>query len=253
MRRKIIINPDYCYLEAFVKALPDEFDALAGAEVLRDIRNVTKAVDVAGERIVIKSYRHISPLNSLLYGTLRDSKAVRAYKYAERLIRLGVATPQPVAVIDTSRKGRLRDSFFISIYSDYKSAEMVNSYPDDGESLCPLMDSVAAFILRLHECGVLHQDLNISNILFRRRADGEYDFQIIDINRMKFKRRLSERERIVNFKSLSCSPASYAYILHQYAKLSGISEHSIEMKGLFVRIMHERRKGFLRELKSYFR
>ena len=37
-------------------------------------------------------------------------------------------------------------------------------------------------------CG-LHHDLNISNILYREVWPGEYDFQLIDINRMDFKRR----------------------------------------------------------------
>lgn len=250
MRVEFIIHPQYAHLSEFLLSLPESFDSLAEAAVLRDVRNVTKAVKVNGIRLVIKSYRHISWLNRRAYGTLRDSKAMRAYHYAERLTALGIGTPRPIAAIDCFSGGVLVNSFFVSLYTDYASAEVVNRYPDDAEQLCPLMDSVAGFIVRLHACGVLHHDLNLSNILFRKNSRGEYDFQVIDINRMSFKRRLTTRQRIENLSTLSCSPAAYAYILHRYALLSKNSEQRFEMQGHLSRLMRDRRKTIHNALKT---
>lgn len=250
MRVEFVIHPQYAHLSEFVLSLPESFDSLAKAAVLRDVRNVTKAVKVSGIRLVIKSYRHISWLNRRAYGTLRDSKAMRAYRYAERLTALGIGTPRPIAAVDCFSGGELVDSFFVSLYTDYATADIVNRYPDDCEQLCPLMDGVAEFIVRLHTCGVLHHDLNMSNILFRINDEGKYDFQVIDINRMSFKRRLTTRERVENLSTLACSPAAYAYILHRYALLSDIPEQRFEIQGLLSRLMRDRRKTIHKALKT---
>ena len=75
-------------LNEFVQSLPDQFDTLPDAEVLHQGRNVVKMVEREGVRMVVKSYRHLSLVNRLLYGWVRRSKAVRAYRYAERLLAM---------------------------------------------------------------------------------------------------------------------------------------------------------------------
>lgn len=236
-------------LNEFVQSLPDQFDTLSDAEVLHQGRNEVKMVEREGVRMVVKSYEHLSLVNRLLYGWVRRSKAVRAYRYAERLLAMGIDTPTPIAVVDVQRGGMLRQSLFVSAYSDYKSAAVINSYPANTDMLQPLMDALAKFIFRLHDAGVLHKDLNITNILYKATADGEYKFQLIDINRMNFKSHLSMSERIKNMRRLSCNPTAYAYILEQYAAQTTTNEQTFQLRGLIARLLFEIRQHIKSDVK----
>ena len=229
-------------LNEFVQALPDQFDTLPDAEVLHQGRNVVKMVEREGVRMVVKSYEHWSLVIRLLYGRLRRSKAVRAYRYAERLLAMGIDTPTPIAVVDVQRGGMLHQSLFVSAYSDYESAAVINSYPAKTDMLQPLMDALAKFIFRLHDAGVLHKDLNITNILYKATADGEYKFQLIDINRMDFRSHLSMNERIENMRRLSCQPTAYAYILERYAAQAATNEQTFQLRGLIARLLFDIRQ-----------
>lgn len=247
--QKIILNPKYLKLNEFVNSIRSDFHNLSHCRLLHDGRNKVKYVEILGEKLVVKSYERVSFVNRLLYGRLRQSKAVRAFRYAERLIELGIDTPRPVAAVDVYEGGVLRQSFFVSEYSDYQSAEVVNSYPPMGENLHPLMDALAKFIFDLHNVGVLHRDLNITNILYRKSEKGEYLFQLIDINRMDFKRRISRRKRIKNMRRLSCSPAAYAYILERYAELLLPNESTFQLQGLIARLLFEYRQRAKQSIK----
>lgn len=69
---------------------------------------------------------------------------------------------------------------------------------------------------------MIHEDFNHSNILYRTDPEkGGYRFQLIDANRMKFRRRVSERASIVNLRRLSCPGAAYLYILEAYSEARG--------------------------------
>lgn len=247
--RKIVVDERYAWLREFVESLPESLDGLPNSKILHKGRNELRYVEVDGRRLVVKSYTHLSPINRLVYGRFRRSKAMRAYRYAQRLLDMGIDTPQPVAAKDVYKRGVLRQSLFVSEYSDYRSAAVANEYPLMAGELQPFMDALAEFIYRLHNVGILHQDLNITNILYRHTPNGEYRFQLIDINRMVFRHRISKQERAQNLRRLSCSAAAYVYILEKYAELLASDESSFQLRGLIARLLFERRQQVKQNIK----
>lgn len=238
---KLVINPRYAHLEGFVRGLHRNFESMPYERVLRNIRNDVREVSVADEHLVVKSFRHLSLVNRAVYGRLRSSKSMRAFSHAERLALLGIGTPEPVAAVDFWERGLLAGSYFVSAYSDYRSMEEFRD--SEVETIKPLLDALTEFLIRLHDRGVVHHDLNISNILYRELWPGEYDFQLIDINRMDFKRPLTSRERLANMSKFECSPDAYFYILGRYADLKSRDSDLFKLQGMVQRLMEiERRR-----------
>lgn len=238
----IIINPKYAELESFVRSLPDNFVTLPCERVLRDIRNSVRLVRAGEHLVVVKSFRKLSLVNRFAYGRLRESKAVRAYKYALRLQELGIGTPEPIAAIDVRRNGLISGSYFVSLYSDYISMETINNCA--ASTICPLLNALTDFMIRMHDRGVVHNDLNISNILYKELPMGGYDFQIVDINRMEFRRSLSKQERLSNMSKFECSPEAYFYILGHYANQGRYDQDEFQMRGMMRRMREVMRHRF---------
>lgn len=234
-----IINPKYLHLRDFLLSLPYRFETLQCDAVLHTGRNEVRLYTVAGVRLVVKSFARISWLNRVAYGLLRPSKAVRAYQYAQRLLAMGIDTPVPVAAIDVREGGVLRHSFFVSLYSEYESLDVLNRYP--AQPLEPLLDALTDYLLKVHDCGVLHGDLNASNILYRKVDEEYYLFQLIDINRLSFKRNLSHNERLSNLRKLNCNPVAYFYILGRYAQVLNEREEAFQLRGMSMRLMDDMR------------
>lgn len=246
-----IINPKYLDLQEFLTSLPSTFDSLS-ATSLKSGRNEVRFLTVNNHKIVIKSFRKFSPLNRVIYGTLRQSKAVRAYYHALRLQMLGIGTPEPIAAIDVRQRGVLTHSFYVYAYSEYcPMQELLDTYPD--KALEPLLDALADFILDVHDKGVLHNDLNILNILYRDCGHGVYDFQLIDINRMSFYPKLSERQRLANMRHFNCKPAALMYILERYATAMNMDCEMVQMHCMSMRLVDTIRHKFKQRLKFRFR
>ena len=244
-----LINPKYSYLQDYLKSIPSNFRNPDFGTILHSGRNVIKVVEIDGIKLVVKNYCHISLFNRIIYGSIRKSKSHRAFYHAIRLSRLGIDSPEAIAAIDVRRNCRLVDSYFISLYSDYKSMTIINDYLHDTLALEPLMSAVAGFIIKLHSAGVLHRDLNISNILYSKAEDEEYKFQIVDTNRMSFKQKLTVRERVENLRRLSCVPATYCYILEQYTKQIRLQDHNFELKGILARLIFDERQRIKQRVK----
>lgn len=237
---RLLLNPDYAHLRDFVLALPDGFEQMPCEGVLRCIRNDVRLIRVEGELMVVKSFARPPVLNRLVYGALRASKAERAYTHALRLAELGIGTPVPVAALNVRRWGVLHRSFFVSQYSDYRPIDQLDSYPNAEAE--PLIDALTDFLIRLHDRGVVHHDLNISNILHKRLDDGRYDFQVVDINRMEFHRRLSPNERLANLRKFYCSPAAYFEILGRYADRIEANHESFQLRGMSMQLADKLRR-----------
>lgn len=253
MRIRIRIASPYAASESFVRALlsPGFFDH--EGRVLQQGRNTVKLFETREHSFVVKRYEHLSCVNRLAYGFLRKSKAERAYSHAMRLRNLGIDTPAEVAFLEARRYGVLQSCFFVSLYSGYKPLNPITELDTQNPEAAAVLESLAAFLLRMHEAGILHKDLNIGNILYREDGCGGYRFQVIDTNRMQFRRRLSLGKRLDNLRRLSCPAPAYLHILECYARLSHVDTDSVQLKGAVMRLFFEMRQRSKHVMKSFLK
>ncbi len=245
---KIHVNSAYESLRSFVETLPAAFDS--DGETLHEGRNTIRAFDIGTTRLVVKRYKRPGPIRRFIYGFLRKSKARRAYEHALRLQSMGIDTPEPVAWSERRRGGCLTECWFVSRHSDFTSlAEATRRFPDT--DTLPVLEAFAHFAVRLHDAGVVHEDFNHGNILYRYDpATQRCRFQLIDINRMRFKgHALPLRSCMVNLRRLSCPAVAFLYILDRYAEIRGWNVDDTLLRGTFFRLAFGRRK----ELKKRFR
>lgn len=249
---KILINPRYEHLRPFVEQLTRPIFFARNGVTLHDSRNIVKLFETDGVRLAVKSYERLTLCNRILYGSFRKSKAMRAYQHADRLRRLGIDTPEEVAVVEIRRHGVMRQCYFVSLYTDYESIRPATELFMQREETKRVLDGVAGFLARMHWAGVEHKDLNVGNILYRKERD-RYCFQVIDTNRMSFHEYMSIRRRLRNMRRLSCGAPAHLYILHRYAELLRIDANGVQFKGVVCRLLFEWRQRTKRKIKSIFR
>lgn len=136
--------------------MPRIFPTSTGGKTLYEGRNIVKLYTQNGQRITVKSYGHLTLFNRLIYGSLRKSKAERAFRHAIRLQCLGIDTPEAIASLEIRHFGMLRDSYFVSAYTDYLPvSDITASFPQNPDSQ-NMLDQLAGFLVELHRTGVYH-------------------------------------------------------------------------------------------------
>lgn len=247
---KICIHPAFERMRSFVEALPHRFET-GQSETLHEARNTVRAFAVGEERVVVKRFQRPNLFRAVVYTYFRKSKARRAYEHALRLRSMGIDSPAPVAWSEYYRHGLLRDSYLVTLRSDYAPLSQTTPQFPAPETR-PVLDAFAGFVIRLHAAGVVHEDFNHGNILWQYdTATGEYRFQLIDINRMRFHARpLEPRRCMVNLRRLSCPALAFLYILDRYAEQRDWNIDDTLLRGTFFRLafLHRRklRKRFRR-------
>lgn len=214
----IQMAPQYEFLRGYIEAIPDKFNSIGA--VVHNTRNVIRVDMQQNLKLVIKSYRQIYLLNRFVYANLLPSKAKRAFVYAQRLISRGFRTPEPVAYIECVDNGILKDSYFISTYSDYQPLKEIMGVSI--EEARKALDGLARFTWHLHQQDIYHKDYSIGNILYKKSGD-KYEFSLVDNNRMKFTHS-SFSYRMKNMRRLDLPLPMLAYICQQYAKEAGENE-----------------------------
>ena len=225
---KFEINPRFEPLRSFIEELPDHFDQ---GELIFQGRNTIRAFEVAGEKITVKRFRKPSGLNALCYGLLRKSKARRAYEHALELCRLGIPTPEPIGWREDYSGGLIRETYLITRFSDFEPLlELTNNFPAGDTPRA--LDAFAAFTVMLHEKGVEHGDFNNGNTQWKVDTEGNYHFELIDINRMNFRgRQLTRSESLHNLRRITCPMTAYTYILGRYGDLRGWDNYYTQLAG----------------------
>ena len=216
---KIILNPAFQSLKSFVEEIPQRFEH-EGRTIYKS-RNEIKVFQVYGVEVNVKRYMKPIFINKIIYTFIRKSKGLRAYHYPMKLLSLGIESPEPIAYIELKKWGLIDYSYFISLQSPYPNT-LYSFGSATLEECSEVAIAFAKFTAKVHDLGVYHQDYSPGNILYDK-ADGEYHFSLIDINRMSFGP-VDIKRGCANFARLWGSKELYELITKEYAKARGFNE-----------------------------
>jgi tRNA A-37 threonylcarbamoyl transferase component Bud32 len=146
--------------------------------------------------VVVKQFRNLG-WRRQLQRRLRGSKAARSWCVAKALVAAGIATPEPVLLVES--KAAQGPSFYISrrltgAYEVRHFFRRLNQSPDAGEfpeiETQELLIRLGQLARQLHDAGIYYRDLSIGNVLARPVADGGLELYLVDFNRARLGRRL---------------------------------------------------------------
>ena len=122
---------------------------------------------------------------------LRGSKAARSWRVAAALMAAGIATPRPVALVESSAPAgpsflvteKLVGAFEVRhFFRRLNGDEPAGDFP----AVEPLafLAELGGMARRLHDAGIVYRDLSLGNILVRPGADG-LELYLVDLNRAR--------------------------------------------------------------------
>ena len=188
--------------------------------------------------------------NEIVYA-LRSSKAKRSYYNACELLRRDISTPAPRAYIETrGRFNTLKESAYIC--DDMPSiplCEVIETYGD----VC--LTAFAAFVAELHEKGILHHDLNNTNVRVNIDDDNNFLFSLIDLNRMTIfetERQIPPRLCFKNLTRFSGFDDGFIYFAKEYLKYRNLDERYLN-KLIKIKKSHDKSVNYKLALKRFIK
>jgi len=208
-------------------------------------RNKIKIFDLDDKIINIKSFKIPNIINQFVYKYFRKSKARRSYEYATILLENGIGTPQPIAYFENFNLLGLKDSYYVSehLVTELTFRELI-TIPDycDYENI---LRQFTRFSFNLHEKGIEFLDHSPGNTLIKKGSKNQYEFYLVDLNRMNFHSSMDFNRRMKNLRRLTPKKDMIAIMSDEYAKCYSQSSDSI-----FDKMWEETcrfRKGFERK------
>lgn len=195
-----------------------EFNSDLGIVFGNGERNIIKLFDLDGKTINIKSFKVPHLINRIVYKKFRKSKARRSYEYATLLLEKGIGTPQPIAFLEKFNWVGLQDSYYASEHLDaeltFRELVEIPNYPDHEN----ILRQFTRFSFDLHEKGIEFMDHSPGNTLIKKVAENQYQFFLVDLNRMNFHESMDFDMRMKNLSRLTPKEDMIAIMSDEYAK-----------------------------------
>lgn len=227
----MIINPQYEHLRSWLETLPHTFPQTG--EVIYDARNQIRCFEEGGLILCVKRFHQPHFLNRLIYSYFKRSKARRSYENGMYLLRHGIGTPDPIAYIEEKKCGLMGYSYLVTLQSRLTRLNReftLNYTPELDATIRPL----ARFTARMHEAGILHYDYSPGNILWDY-VDGECQFEVIDINRMRIGHPVTLKEGAKSLRRICATTSFFVTFADEYAKARKLDSKECERWILYYR------------------
>lgn len=244
MKDKTIIRiedkyANYTILRKFIQDIDSTFRD-GGTIISKNNRNTIKRylVNKHGNKlfdIVVKQSRPKSFYHKIIYGIFAKSKSRRSYENAHILVAAGCVTPEPISFVEIRHGYLLQSCYYISAYTD---AVSVRTELEEKANY-QLANSFAHFIAHLHNNGIVHHDLNLSNVLYNK-TDNKYEISVIDINRMTHRKakNLNILQCYDDFVRWTDNKNLYIFVMEEYAYTRGIPVHEFIRQSLVIKRIH---------------
>jgi anion-transporting ArsA/GET3 family ATPase len=245
---KIIIHQNFKKQEEAIAQLVNSFFKNKRL-LVKGSRNMIKTSLLGEDDVNIKLFKKPGFIKSIIYSFFLATKAKRSYEYANYLLENNIKTPFPIAYAEKRNSlGLLSYSFYVSeqIHYDFTFRELIHNplFPDRIE----ILEQFTEFTFQMHEARINFLDHSPGNTLIIKKTNGNYDFFLVDLNRMKFEN-LSIEQRMENFKRLWLSKTMIEVIALKYAQLSN------EPFEKLIKILKEKSSSFKKRTarKKYFK
>lgn len=250
------INPDFKQYESEIRSIFQNFDH-RGEDFVIGERNRIKIFEIGPYKVNVKSFKIPNLVNQFVYRYFRKSKANRSFEYANRLLEKGIGTPTPIAFLENHGLLNLKSSYYASIHQDYdltyRELVEIKDYPDEEN----ILRQFTRFCYKMHEAGIEFKDHSPGNTLIKQTAPGDYEFFLVDLNRMNFHSFMNIEVRMKNLSRLTPKKIMVEIMADEYAKLSGESAKKLTdmlwgYTSAFQEKYHRKRRA-KQKLKSFFK
>lgn len=218
----LTISPAYRSWKVNILKILDEFRN--EGKTIKDGRNQLKLFIVEGVVVNVKSFKIPNPVNKVVYKYVLKSKAQRSFENANYLLDHGIGTPAPIAYVEEQGLFFGRSYYFSKhIPYDLTYRELIHEtdYPDREK----ILRAFTRFTYMLHENNIEFQDHSPGNTLIQLNG-GDYNFYLVDLNRMKFKT-MNFDDRMSNFHRITSYEDMVRIMANEYAKLIPESEEEV--------------------------
>jgi len=223
---KYTVNPSFGLVKKQLVHFVNNFD-LEGTLFGDGKRNKIKLFDLEGTQINIKSFKVPNIINTIAYKYFRKSKARRSFEFANILLENKIGTPLPIAYFENSNFLGLKDSYYISEHLDcdltFRELVQIPDFPENEI----ILRQFIRFSYDLHQKGIEFLDHSPGNTLIKKGNNGNYEFFLVDLNRMEFHKSMSFEVRMKNLCRLTHKKEMVVIMSNEYAIVSGESEQLI--------------------------
>lgn len=133
----------------------------------------------------------------------KKSKAMKSFRAAVHLVEHGLKTPMPLGAAEFRKLGFISNNVFITeaIHDFIDLRKYKNDLPHGCQGMEKVLQCLADYVTRMHESGLWHRDLNLSNFMLTGQP-GEFKLYLVDLNRARIRTSLSLSQRAMDLSRL---------------------------------------------------